>query len=399
MRRIIISLVILLSSLMGLFCSLEKPTEIDGTMSLKLVVVDTSATLSPGNIAAVPHAQLWITAVDYNAFLRSEADSNGLFELSDLLASRYQISAYKYLAADDQPFLDHPPLAILLAGSIEINPQFNKTEQVIDSLKMGRLQPTSIVINEIYYSGPPNSGNYISDQFIELYNASSEIQYLDKLYLCRISDNKNAGNDIVAIEYYQFPGSGKEFPIAPHQFIVVAQDAIDHVNIGGAKESIDLSRADWEFFNQYVPDIDNPRVPNLENAAPAKVGDDFMIHLSSDEVCLIKADGHDPIQYYEQNGRLTSYRIFQVSQVLDGVEYDPELDHEKAFDIRIDAGLAGYGIERYSGKSIERHHPVTSAAGFDTNHSTFDFVGLNHPTPGWQHSSDDIFLSPHKINL
>lgn len=261
------------------------------------------------------------------------------------------------------------------------------------------MRPASILINEIYYSGPPNSSNYISDQFIELYNASSEIQYLDKLYLCRISDDKNEGNHIVAIEYYQFPGSGKEFPIAPQQLVVIAQDAIDHVNVGGAKRSIDLSQADWEFYNKYVPDLDNPRVPNLENGAPAKVGDDFMIHLCSDEVCLINAGDHDPIQYYEQDGKVTSYRIFPVSQVLDGVEYDPERDHKKAFDIRIAAGLAGYGIERYSGKSIERHHPVTGAAGFDTNNSTFDFVDLNHPTPGWQHSSVDIFLPKNFLSL
>ncbi len=399
MKQIAIALFIPLFCLMGLFCSFEKPTEIDGTMSLTFVVVDTSRTLSSRNITSVPNAQIWITVVDYNIFIHDETDSNGFFELKNILGSHYQISAYKYLANHGILYPGAEPIDLMLTGSIEKDLQNSQTDQLLDSVKIGRMATASIVINEIYYSCPPNSGFYISDQFVELYNASSEIQYLDQLFICRISDNKNYDNNIVALEYYQFPGSGKEFPVLPNQLVVIAQDAIDHVNEGGAKVSIDLSQADWEFYNKYVPDIDNPLVPNLENMSPAKVGNDFMIHLSSDEVCLIRSSDHNPIRYYEQNGKPTSYRIFEVSQVLDGVEYDPELDHEKAFDIRIDAGLAGYGIERYSGKSIERHHPATGAPGFDTNNSTFDFVSLSHPTPGWQHTEADIFHPVNKLSF
>lgn len=384
----------LLLILGGLFCSLKKPTSIENTLSARFVVVDTSGTLatdSNSSITAIPNAQVCINSIDYYIRLQYETDANGIFELSDILTSPYRIFAYKQFSPDEMIDRGKEAASTILIGSIEKNIQNHQSEPSLDSITVAPMRISPIVINEIYYSLPANSGLYIADQFVELYNASITIQYLDKLFICRISGNKNFGDNIVALEYYQFPGSGTEYPIESHQLVVIAQDAIDHVNVGGARGSIDLSRADWEFYNQYVTDIDNPNVPNLKNAAPGKVGDDFMIHVTTDEVCLIKINEADPVRYYEENGRLTNYRIFNISQVLDGVEYAADLDHDKAFDIRIDAGLAGYGIQGYSGKSIERHHPLTGGPGFDINNSTFDFVSLNHPTPGWQHSESDIF--------
>jgi hypothetical protein len=48
--------------------------------------------------------------------------------------------------------------------------------------------------------------------------------------------------------------------------------------------------------------------------------------------------------------------------------------------VRIDAGFAGIGVLRYSGYSTERRE-----LGLDTNDSTFDFLNLVHPTPGFFH--------------
>jgi len=393
MNRIIGFLLILVLSLMDIFCSLEKPTEIDGRICARFVVVDTSGILSTDSLSnvVVPYAQIMITSIDYNMLLQYQTDGNGIFKVQNALASRYRIFAYKHLSSEDMLNLGKEGIGIMLTGSIEMNIPNHRAEQQIDSLKVGQMSISPIVVNEIYYSCPANSGLYISDQYVELYNASDEVQYLDKLLICRVYGTKEYYNKIVAIEYYQFPGSGTDHPIEPGQYVVIAQDAINHVIDGGAKESIDLSNADWEFYNQHVADIDNPDVPNLTNAAPARVGLDFMINLSADEVCLIQMDDFDPVRYHEENGQVTNRRIFNIVQVLDGVEYAGEQDHNKAFDIRIDAGLAGYGIKDYSGKSIERHHPVTGGPGFDTNNSTFDFVNLYHPTPGWQHTEADIF--------
>ena len=62
------------------------------------------------------------------------------------------------------------------------------------------------------------------------------------------------------------------------------------------------------------------------------------------------------------------------------MEYSASAEKQKEITARLDAGFAGIGIEKYSGKSVERRK-----AGFDTNNSNLDFVYLNKPTPGYQH--------------
>ena len=386
-KKSAIIFLILPISLIFSLCSLQKPTEIDGTASARFVVVDTSGTLSLdslSNYAVVPHANVRMNSLDYAIPLRFESDVNGIVEIHNERAAYCRVSVEKYLDADYLTSLGKEPRTVMLSGSIEIDLAPRKNTPT-DTIKVGVSYLSSIVINEIYYACPANSGLYFSDQYIELYNASDSVQYLDQLLVCRLSSTQEYPDQIKAIRYFQFPGSGKEYPFEPGQFVVIAQDAIDHVNVGGAVGSIDLSNADWEFYNQFYPDLDNPDVPNVLNASPVSGGWDFMINLSSDEICIIRVDDLDAVPFYKG-----SYKLFSIFDIIDGVEYSPNPDHVKALDPRIDAGLAGYTIRSYSGRSIERHHPVTGAPGYDTNNSTFDFVSLYHPTPGGQHTQEDI---------
>ena len=370
-----------------LVCSLQKPTSIDATVTARFVVIDTSGTLAPDSLSThsvVPYARIRMNSIDYSLPLYFEADGNGIVELTNERAARYRISAEKFLDVDYWIRMGQEPRSIMLSGSLEKD-LFPQREVALDTIEVGVSYLSSIVINEIYYAGPAKSGLYFSDQFIELCNTSSDTQYLDQLLICRMADDNEYPGHIEAIRYYQFPGNGTDYPITPGQLVVVAQDAIDHVHVGGADSSIDLSGADWEFYNQLYPDLDNPNVPNVTNASSEPGGWDFMISLTSDEVCLIRIDDLNAVPFTEGVSRL-----FTNSSVVDGVEYASDADAIKSVDPRIDAGFAGYQVQRYGGKSIERHHPETGAAGYDTNNSSFDFVSLYHPTPGWQHRTEDI---------
>lgn len=381
-------LIILFALLLFIFCANEKPTAIDGTISARFMVVDTSGTLadySLSQLIGVPGARIRMNSIDYSAPLRYETDENGFFEIKNILAGRYRISADKFFPADSMLNLGKKALDVMLTGSAEIDLSKPQPENNYFIIEVGASFLSSIVINEIYYSCPANSGLYFSDQFIELYNASDTTQYLDQILICRMASLQEFPGQAEAIRYYQFPGSGMEHPMEPEQFVVVAMDAVDHVNDGGAIGSIDLTNADWEFYNQLYSDLDNPNVPNVLNASPERGGWDFMINLSTDEVCIIRVDDLDAVPFYEE-----SHKLFNIADIIDGVEYSYNPDHIKALDYRIDAGLAGYTITTYTGKSIERHHPETGGPGYDTNNSTFDFVSLYHPTPGWQHSAEDV---------
>ena len=66
--------------------------------------------------------------------------------------------------------------------------------------------------------------------------------------------------------------------------------------------------------------------------------------------------------------------------VIDGVEYSSSSDKNKELTMRVDAGFAGIGCTKYSGQSTERRE-----IGMDANHSTFDFILISPPTPGYSH--------------
>lgn len=59
-----------------------------------------------------------------------------------------------------------------------------------------------------------------------------------------------------------FPGSGREYPIAPGQAKVIAMDAMNHIAASPTTNQVDLSIADFEQHGDDA-DIDNPFVPNM----------------------------------------------------------------------------------------------------------------------------------------
>jgi hypothetical protein len=171
---------------------------------------------------------------------------------------------------------------------------------------------------------------------------------------------------------FQFPGTpvtGREYPIQSKQIMVVAADAVDHRPY--CANSIDLSHADWEFFNALGNDYDNPAVPNVSSITDKTT--DFLINLGHNGVVL--ATGEEWTIDADDDVRIP------IKNVIDGVEYSSNPSAAKQMTVRIDAGYAGVGMLRYSGASTERRE-----LGLDTNDSTFDFLNLVHPTPGFFHA-------------
>lgn len=100
-----------------------------------------------------------------------------------------------------------------------------------------------LVFKEIYYSGSKTEtgGKYYSDQFVEIYNNSDEVIYLDGLGIMAVSPAASLspskwidGEGNLLPRYPSdgyvcyIPGSGKEHPLQPRTGIVIAQDGINH---------------------------------------------------------------------------------------------------------------------------------------------------------------------------
>jgi hypothetical protein len=306
-----------------------------------------------------------ITASYYADFAMTKLTDDSGIVIFDELPSGHYIASVSY----DFPFLNALDTT-RVSGQTEfiLRPE----EAYLETLIVRVSGKTGLKINEIYSAGPPNRIFYFYDQFIELYNSSADTIFLDGMIICRMGPCTIDADNVTYI--YQFPGepvTGREYPIAPGEFVVCAQDARNHVIVQNGDtlvNSVDLTNADWEFVNAAdYADTDNPDVPNIWNIEEGNRVD-FMISLTSDIILL--GDGRDT--YYTDG--------IDMETIIDVVEYSSLSTHEKDITEKLDAGFAGVGQKKYSSQAIERIAP-----GFDTDNSTLDFVIRFKPTPGYQH--------------
>lgn len=140
---------------------------------------------------------------------------------------------------------------------------------------------------------------YDDDQYLTIYNPTEETKYLDGLAIASTALDPSgllefAPKDNFVNHYYGagtlmcFPGKGQDYPLRPHQSVVVAKYAIDHkadfikvleedndgepvdlTDYRGLDAFLDLRKADFEWTNREYLSEDNkrrnnPDVPDLE---------------------------------------------------------------------------------------------------------------------------------------
>jgi len=359
---------IILISLLAIIISCEEkaPLQVDGYAELKISAVwDSDRSDSVETYTPLANAEI-ILVSEYGMW-SERTDENGVMHLTEIPSSIYQISARKKFPGDSN---------ILIVGNLT-EVEVISGYPVSDTIVAKPIASNGISINEIYSGGPVNNIFFFYDQFIELYNSSDEIKYLDGMQVFRVryTDNftKEPGadwdddDDIDGVTYaFKFPGRpGEEnYPFDPGSFLTIAQDAYDHTQT--VSTSIDLNGADWEFVNQLSAiDFDNPNVPNLYNTRLDETGE-FIVNLVSD--IIIVASGVDTVW---EDG-------IDIETILDGVEYQSSGRSLITLDDRIDRGWI-QSPPKYNGESMQRREK-----GVDTNDGTLDWKTIRTPTPGWQ---------------
>jgi len=349
-------------------CGVDKPFLPDGRASLVVMVADTSG-IVPGSVKGVP---FFLDSTEVRIQARSQVfvdaqitSADGIANFDHLDTGVYSIFARREMVIENNEKL--------FTGSFEITVRGDSTKA--DTVIVKLIAASQLMINEASYCGSCASTFYFYDQYIELYNASADTMYLDGLIITRqvstLDPEMETRDYVRAIYAFQFPGvplTGREHPIMPRQFVVVATDAVDHRPYCPSAQ--DLSHADWEMFNPLGNDYDNLNVPNLVSITTKT--QDYLINLVHDAVVLAVGT--------EYNIDADNYMRIPVKNVVDGIEWSSNPSIAKELTRRIDAGFAGVGVTRYSGYSVERRE-----LGLDTNDSTFDFMNLIHPTPGYFH--------------
>lgn len=360
-----ISLLFSLSLFVIISCQEEPPITPDGNSKISIFALgDTTLVDTIPHYIPMQNAKV-ILSSEYGLMIKS-TDQNGSLILEGLPASTYSISVR----------MPHPLNSnILIVGNIR-DVEVTPGRTAVDTVMAEQVANTGIAINEIYAGGPLNNIFFFYDQYIELYNYSDDIKYLDGMSVSRVSGNNDGGKgpgadegddgDIDGVTYiFKFPGKAGEqnHPFYPHTYLVLASTAVNHKNV--VSTSYDLCSADWEFYNQFsASDFDNPNVPNLINIRSDRTVD-FLINLVSDVIVL--ASGVDSVW---EDG-------LDLPTVVDGVQYKSSLTSRKTLDARVDKGFA-QSPPKYSGKSMRRREP-----GVDTNDATLDWEPIPFATPGF----------------
>lgn len=315
------------------------------------------------------------------------SDSAGAIKVDGIISDKYFITAAREMLPSEMLIISGtalPDVKLLNKNIriVELNAAAGQSFTVDMEPAIGN---SPLIISEIYACGPEGSGLYYHDKYVEVFNNSDSVLYLDGIMIAiQFSSSVYGLNYRDDPEYIHsksiwiFPGAGHDYPIQPGQFVLCSEDAIDHrIN---APNSVDQSHADFEFYKDDAPDIDNPAVPNMIRIYQ-QAGNDWLIGGEKGAIVLAKFPSDSLIAYDDQF--LIPYR-----SLYDGVEYsdDPTQLDKKILNQGIDASATG-GIQFYTGKSMERILVSENDRKIlkDENNSSVDFMIIAAPSPGRYH--------------
>lgn len=121
---------------------------------------------------------------------------------------------------------------------------------------------------------------YTGDQYFRITNNSDEVLYADGLFIGESAFQQMIRQDYkpyildkeTPLQYLtKIPGRhgvDKKYPVQPGASLIICDNAIDHTTRERNPNSFNLSKADFEWFdestNPKVTDIDNPDITNME---------------------------------------------------------------------------------------------------------------------------------------
>jgi hypothetical protein len=206
----------------------------------------------------------------------AQTDSAGQVRFESLLAGVYHAGASRVLTGDEKARLGASDVdvgALAAGGDIDVAAPSTERDLAAYAGRRG-----SLLISELFSGLENNTNPYWWASYLELYNNSDTIIYLDGKLVgswsmvwseapparYRCADQTRYAEDSLGlwvIFAYMFPGSGTEHPLGPGRTVLIATDAIDHTV--AAPNYDDLSGADFEFIGDAGLDPDNPSVPNM----------------------------------------------------------------------------------------------------------------------------------------
>lgn len=351
-------------------------------------------TLSGKDVSSYKNVQVEIQEVNTGA-LTSYTFVNNAAHTLELPYGSYKITANGEVVMDSLDELQVGGIA-----TVDIN---TPTSNVLINLQIKQFS-SDFIIEEVFFTGvkTPDNKNYNNSRYFKLVNNTDKVLYAEGLIISGSEFFTTVKRNVTPynVEEY-FPISNmmvitgvddnndKEYPVQPGDFIVVADNAIDHRPSNG----FDLRNADFEFpsTNPALGHVDNPAVPNM-NVVYSKMNYNMIfLYTTSQEAYVIARfpSGENPnsfIQNYKYNysytnaaGSTTTVNSYKIpnSWIIDGVNTSRDANFlHLVTGASIDAGYTS-ATPGYSGKTVRRKVVGQTADGKniykDTNNSAVDF--------------------------
>lgn len=260
---------------------------------------------------------------------------------------------------------------------------------------------SDFIIEEVFFTGTktPEGKQYWGDKYFKIYNNTDKVLYADGLMIAQsefMTTDKQAYTPNIMAQSFAasniaiVPGKGTTYPIAPGEFFIIAEDAINHKEYNSA--SIDMRTAAFEFYTEDADDVDNPAVPNMENLFSSMVihnrgfksfviarlpitKDAFLANNTYDyEYNLVIGGESYPMGesvYSIPNTWIIDAVNLSVQSEFQWIVTAPTLDMGWTYCGKVDADQSRYG------KSVRRKVLSSASNGKkilkDTNNSTLDF--------------------------
>ncbi len=353
-------------------------------VSLSMQLEDESLSIS---LEAIP---LTFTNINNGTIYNTVSDANGKVVIT------IEDGVYNIVANGEKTINEQ---TIVVSGTQE-NVVINSTSATIQLDLFYTVPGEGWVIKEVYYAGTrtPENKVYYKDQYIEIYNNSNKVLYADGLSISEAQHNTSKSvnewsayleQGVVVRTIYTIPGSGQEHPVQPGESLILASQPLDHTTEND--NSIDLSKADWQWFDEGTTDVNVAEVPNLiKHYSYSKTF--WLLHTSGyNSFVLFRAEdinaflSNQRVETENTAGNIIEGYLVSKDLILDAVETSRKDKFlTKALPASLDLSYT-FCDATFSGKCIRRKvqgYDGDRAVLADTNNSDNDFIKNADLKPG-----------------
>ena len=393
-------------------CNKEDNEDYLGTIAVQLELKEGLSNIPLANV------NISLISVQDNVERKQLTNATGFAEFISLPAGNYNLNISEPREEDDYV------LSASVANIVVVMKETTPVKVEVDAVSSN----ANLVIKEVYYSGA-NDG-YVSmykDQFIEIFNNSSEVIYADGLHVANLFPNRwtrelpepinktyNVNEFVYADWVYKIPGSGTQYPIQPGKGFVIALNALNFKEGNPKAEmALDLTGSDLETYA--IPwlesqgrtgnpnfDYDNPDVVNVTPvyARPVNMFY-FMLETYGPAIVIFRTENEftqADVQHYQfnsaHNGALRDEYMLKIPSdlIIDGINIERRSDLGDWYRLpkSVDSSFIYIdpdGNPFYLSKSVRRKIDQTASNRFgrvvlQTTRSSFnDFEVTDFPSP------------------